>query len=100
MNKLNEIKNKTKTKKPSVYLEDVDITKITMTDTLEAGYYKLKVYQDWTKGKFWAYNGTTTYNFPQADGEYTVKIYLPGNKPLVIGCDNNTISSLSSLSIK
>lgn len=82
------------------FVEVTGETKITMNDTLEAGYYKLKVTQDWTQGKLWAYNGTTTYNFPQSDGEYTVKIYLPGNKPLVIGCDNNTISTITYLSVR
>lgn len=82
------------------FIEVTGETYIQMSDTLALGYYKLKVTQDWTQGKLWAYNGTTTYNFPQSDGIYAVKIYLPGNKPLVIGCDNNTISVLSSLSIK
>lgn len=75
-------------------------TKLTMTDTLDVGYYKIKVIQDWTQGKLWIYNGTTTYNLPQSDGDYAVKIYADGIHPIVIGCDNNTISSLSSLSIK
>lgn len=75
-------------------------TKLTMTDTLDVGYYKIKVIQDWTQGKLWIYNGTTTYNLPQSDGDYAVKIYADGIHPIVIGCDNNTISSLLSLSIK
>lgn len=82
------------------FVEATGESKVTMTDTLEAGYYTFKVNQDWTQGKLWFYNGTTTYNMPQSDGYYAVKVYADGTHPIIIGCDNNTISSILYLSIK
>lgn len=82
------------------FVEATGTTYIETSSALTRGTRKFKVTQDWTQGRLSISNGTTSVNLNQSDGTQTVSLYFDGTQKMKVECTNNTISTISLLSIK